>query len=307
LKTEPGAVVRDPAHLIDVMPTLAEITQCRIPESWPDRELRPVSGVSLKPIFDGRSLGKRPPIHLLFSMDRGLRDGEWKAVSFRQEAWELYNMAEDRAETNDLAKAEVERLRKMVETWMDMTKDLLHAQPKSYAPATEAKFPHRHPEWTNFDGEKPLPGTANRSRGSARAPGAIRARKNTRLTIADGMLQLQFTGDDPGIAMDLRRRELPNGPYCLTFRLLDGVKHGGEVFYTTDPKTTLPKGERLEFDILADGKWQPITVQLPTDKRIHQLRLDVSPGPGKATIADLKLTDQDGNPIAAWPEKGSIK
>ena len=60
LKTQPGAVVRDPAHLIDVMPTLAEITHCEIPDSWPDRQLRPVSGVSLKPIFDGRQLGDAP-------------------------------------------------------------------------------------------------------------------------------------------------------------------------------------------------------------------------------------------------------
>jgi arylsulfatase len=307
LKTKPGAVVRDPAHLIDVLPTLAEITQCGIPESWPDRELRSVSGVSLKPIFDGRSLGKRPPIHLLFSMDRGLRDGEWKAVSFRQEAWELYNMAEDRAELNDLAEAKPERLEAMVETWTNMTESLLHASAKFSAPVIEAKFPHRHPQWTNFDSQKPSPGTGRRSRGPSRAAGAIRARKNTQLTIAGGMLQLQFTGDDPGIAMDLRGRDLPNGPYRLTFRLLDGAKHGGEVFYTTDPKTTLPKGEQLEFDIVADGKWQPITVDLPTDKRIHQLRLDVSPGPGKATIAELKLTDKEGNQIAAWPEKGSNK
>ena len=82
LKTQPGAVVRDPAHLIDVMPTLAEITHVRDSRSWPDRELRPVSGVSLKPIFDGQPLGTRPPIHLLFSRDRGLRDGDWKAGQF---------------------------------------------------------------------------------------------------------------------------------------------------------------------------------------------------------------------------------
>ncbi len=35
LKTEPGAVVRDPAHLIDVMPTLAEMTQCKVPSHGP--------------------------------------------------------------------------------------------------------------------------------------------------------------------------------------------------------------------------------------------------------------------------------
>jgi arylsulfatase A-like enzyme len=301
LKTEPGSIVCEPAHLIDVMPTLAEITESEIPESWPERELRPVSGVSLKPIFDGSSLGSRPPIHLLFANDRGLRDGDWKAVSFRQKAWELYYMAEDRAELNDLANEQPERLRAMVEIWTDMAENVLHAQPKSYAPALEADFPHRNPEWTNFDGEAPSPMSR------AARPNAIRARKNTRMEIVDGELRLQFSGEDPGIAMDLRGRDLPNGPYRLSFRLLNGVKNGGEMFYTKDPRTTLPNGERVEFEILANGNWQPIMLDLPTDARIYQLRIDVSPGEGRATIADLKLTDEQGNEIASWPEEGSNK
>ena len=300
-KTQPGCVVRDPAHLIDVMPTLAEITHCKIPNSWPDRELRPISGVSLKPIFDGRQPGTRPPIHLLFSMDRGLRDGDWKAVSFRREAWELYNMAEDRTELTDLADAEPERLKAMVETWTDMTENLLHASSKFYSPAVEAQLPHRHPEWTHFDSEEPSARTKNAEANK------IRARKNTQLKVVDGELRLQFTGEDPGIAMDLRERELPNGPYVLSFRLHGGVKNGGELFYTTDPKTALPHGERVEFAIRADGRWQPITLALPTSGRIHQLRIDVSPGPGEATIAELKLTNAGGNQVMAWPEEGNNK
>jgi arylsulfatase A-like enzyme len=295
------AIVHWPDGL-KTLPTLAEIAQCEIPDSWPDRQLRPVSGLSLKPVFDGRTLGKRPPIHLLFSGDRGLRDGDWKAVSFRGESWELYKVAQDRTELNNLAETEPERLKAMIQTWTDMTRNLLHASQKFYAPAVEARLPHRHPEWTRFDDEQPSAGTPRRPRRKGPRANAIRARKNTRLTIADGQLHLQFTGDDPGIAMDLRGRELPNGPYRLTFRLLDGAKNGGEMFYTTDPKTTLPKGERLEFDVLADGKWQQVTLELPTDKRIHQLRLDVSPGPGRATIADLRLTDRSGKVMQSWPE-----
>ena len=116
------------------------------------------------------------------------------------------------------------------------------------------------------------------------------------MKIVDGQLRLQFTGEDPGIAMDLRGRELPNGPYRLSFRLLDGLKDGGEVFYTTDPKTTLPNGKRVEFEIRADGKWQPVMLDLPTDSRIYQLRIDVSPGLGKATIAELKSDGSGGKP-----------
>ena len=48
-------------------------------------------------------------------------------------------MAEDRAELNDLAEAEPERLRAMIETWTDMTENVLHASPKFYAPVSRSQ------------------------------------------------------------------------------------------------------------------------------------------------------------------------
>ncbi|MGZ0173425.1 MAG: arylsulfatase [Planctomycetales bacterium] len=308
LKNSPGRIVHEPAHLIDVLPTLAEISRCEIPRSWPQRELRPVSGVSLKPVFDGDSLGKRPPIHLLFSDDRGLRDGDWKAVSFRRETWELYNVAADRTELNNLAAAEPERLQKMIDTWTEMTKTVLHASPKSYAAAIDAKLPHSHPEWTRFNGgPAPVAGIKNRPARGRRPTHGIRARKNTNLAIVDGELRLEFSGDDPGIAMDLRGRDIPVGPYQLTFRLRGGTEGGGELFFTTDPKTILPKGERIEFAVDADGKWHEVELRLPVEKRIYQLRLDVGDGVSQATITDLKLIDSGGKPVMSWPRSGNGK
>ena len=308
LKTGPGDIVHEPAHLIDVLPTLADISRCEIPQSWSDRQLRPVSGVSLKPVFDGDSLGIRTPIHLLFSDDRGLRDGDWKAVSFRREAWELYNIAKDRTELNNLAEAEPERLQKMIDAWTEMTKTVLHASPKSYATAIDAKLPHHHPEWTKFDNEPASasgkPNRPARRRGSAHG---IRARKNTKLTIVDGELRLEFNGDDPGIAMDLRGRDIPVGPYRLKFRLRGGTKGGGELFYTTDSKTILPKGERIEFVVAADDKWHDIELRLPAEQRIYQLRLDVGDGVSKASVSGLTLIDSAGKRVITWPQSKNGK
>jgi len=302
VKAERGSIVDRPAHLIDVLPTLAEIANCEVPDSWPDRDLRPVSGVSLTRILDGEAPESRPPIHLLFSSDRGLRDGDWKLVSFRREAWELYNVAEDRTELNNLAAAEPQRLESMIRTWTDMSKNVLHAPPQVYAPAIEAKLPHRHPEWTDFETAKPNPDARSprRKRGDKNA---IRARKNTRLTVNGGKLELQFTGDDPGIAMDLRGANLPAGPYRLTFRLLGGSRDGGEVFYTIDPKTTLPNGERVRFEVRADRKWQDVDIPLPTKQSLQQIRIDVSSGTGQATISDLELRDENGKRLIAWPHQ----
>ena len=306
LKTSPGSIIHSPAHLIDVVPTLAEITDSAIPRSWPERELRPVSGMSLKPVFDGNPLSRPAPIHLLFSGDRGLRDGDWKAVSFRRETWELYNIADDRTELKNLAEQHPERLQKMIDTWTEMTKSVLHAGPGSYAPATATNLPHRHPEWTRFDGGPPS-AAGNRTRTAKRREPAhgIRARKNTKRTVADNALHLEFTGDDPGIAMNLRQHELPTGPYRLTFRLKGGTRGGGELFFTTDPKTTLPNGTRFEFDVHADNRFHDMDLKLPVAKRIYQLRLDVGDGVSQAVIADLTLLDGRGELIMSWPLRPS--
>ena len=155
LKADPGQIVRQPAHLIDVMPTLAEITGSKIPAQWSGRELRPVSGVSLKPLLDGQPLLSRPPIHFLFSTDRALRDGDWKLVSFQSKAWELYNISNDRAELTNLASSEPQRLQSMIRQWNEMAKDVLDAEPSVYKDVSDAVTPHKHSLWTNFDEEKP--------------------------------------------------------------------------------------------------------------------------------------------------------
>lgn len=155
LKTAAGSIVDQPAHLIDVMPTVADITGCDIPDFWPGRDLRPMSGTSLKPIFDGGSIDDDRPIHLLFSADRGLRQGDWKAVSFKGKSWELYHLSEDRTELNDVAQTHPDRLDAMIKTWTTMTQDVLHAPAKTHSPVNDAKPPHRHRQWTNFNSRKP--------------------------------------------------------------------------------------------------------------------------------------------------------
>lgn len=311
LKTPAGSVIHEPAHLIDVLPTLAEITGSEIPEQFDNRDLRPISGVSLKPVFDGNTIASRRPIHLLFAKDRGLRDGDWKLVSFQGEAWELYNVAEDRTELNDLAAAEPDRLKKMIAMWNDMTKNVLHAPANVASPVREAVMPHRHREWTNYDARTPDEYVSRKNRGqnedapqatqSRKSTNTIRARKNTSLKIEGRALHLEFTGDDPGVAMDLRAHKLPAGPYKLTFELVGGSKDGGEVFYTTQPNQTLPKGDRREFAIRADGETQQISIDLPTTESLQQLRLDVSHEKGTATIIDLRLMTASGETLISWP------
>ena len=149
LKTKPGSIVHDPAHIIDVLPTLAEICNAPVPNKWPDRELNPVSGVSLAPIFAGKKLDTRPPIHFLFDADRGLRIGDWKLVSFKSQPWELYNIANDRTELNNLASQEPERLKNMVKQWHRIAADEIQAPASKRKPVSTEAIPHTNREWSN--------------------------------------------------------------------------------------------------------------------------------------------------------------
>ncbi|MEL6106039.1 MAG: arylsulfatase [Planctomycetota bacterium] len=308
LKLQPGSIVDQPAHLIDVLPTLVEITDADIPDAWQGRDLRPVSGVSLKPVLEGRPLGDRPPIHLLFSADRGLRHGDWKLVSFQSAAWELYNVAQDRSELIDLATQEPDRLREMVKNWHDIAEEVLRLPKRLNAPVNrESKRPHRHREWTRFDAKNPAEYVRpNKATGTSSGvtpdrSKRIRARKNTQMEVVGNEIRLTFTGDDPGIAIDLRGRQLPNGPYRLTFKLKSSTAGNGEFFYTADAKTVLPKGKRISFPVQSGEQWQAVQIDLPDSKRLYQIRIDVSDGPGTASIADLKLSDGSGQRIIRWP------
>ncbi len=62
---------------------------------------------------------------------RAARHRQWKISALAGQPWELYNIAEDRAELNDLAAKHPERVKQMAAVWQKMTKDVLHAPGKS--------------------------------------------------------------------------------------------------------------------------------------------------------------------------------
>jgi len=331
LKTQPGVLVDTPSHLVDVLPTLVEITGAELPASWPDRELSPLPGISLAPIFAGQKIDSRPPIHFLFSRDRGLRDGDWKLVSFQSSPWELYNLATDRTEIHNVAAQHPDIVARMVTRWTDIAKNDLRAPAKDYVPvAATSDLPHLHREWTDYSsaaassarhdttkrnnqkmredraGQEKLegkPAEVNPSKSRPdRASGArdIRARISTKLSIENDQLILQCEGNDSGLAFD-RLPQLPAGPYTLEFRLQSHAGGEGEIYWTTDAKTPLPRGGHQTFQVKHDGQWQPVILKIAETSPLHALRLDPCSEPGRVVIESLQLKDSAGNVLKSWP------
>jgi arylsulfatase len=74
------------------------------------------------PAFTRNGAVKREPVFWHHQGNRALRDGDWKIVSARDDAdaWRLYNLATDRAESDDLAARQPERLRQMSARWQQL-------------------------------------------------------------------------------------------------------------------------------------------------------------------------------------------
>jgi arylsulfatase len=134
LKTEPGQVTDQPAHLIDMMATCIELAGATYPQQIGDRRIDPLQGKSLVPILRGETRPPHETLYFHFGTDRGLRQGPWKLVSAKLGKWELYNLDDDRTELNDLAQQEPQRVAAMQAKWFQMAEQIDRLQGRALAP-----------------------------------------------------------------------------------------------------------------------------------------------------------------------------
>jgi arylsulfatase len=117
--------LRDAAvgHVIDIAPTIVELAG----GTWPIEH-----GGSPRPHSPGRSLAgtfqqnapiERDMLWWLHEGNRAIRVGDWKLVATRDQPWELYNLANDRAENHDLASEQPERAKELERRWEESTRD----------------------------------------------------------------------------------------------------------------------------------------------------------------------------------------
>jgi len=113
---------REPAHLIDIMPTLVAISGAKYPGSSKETDIKPMDGVSLLPAFKGKTFARINPLYFQFSKGSAVIDGQWKMVR-DSKTWELYDMATDRTETINLADQKPEMVQKLDVQWLTWWKD----------------------------------------------------------------------------------------------------------------------------------------------------------------------------------------
>lgn len=139
-----GSWERSPAHLVDVMATLLEITGTEYPRQ---EGLQPLQGLSLAPLFQSKPREDERDLYFVFNNCRALRRGDWKVVSFYGSRWELYNLAQDRFEQNDLAGEYPEMVKELSGRWFEMAEftDLLPEGKRG--PVKDRPSPNTNREW----------------------------------------------------------------------------------------------------------------------------------------------------------------
>jgi arylsulfatase len=134
-----GELRHNPAHLIDVVPTVLEIAGAKKPDTIKGKPIPPAPGRSLVPAFKKDGTVAHDYLWFMHEANRAIRVGDWKLVAAGNDAkWELYDLGHDRGESQNLAEKYPEKARELEVLWnkhTDETRKLALADLPPGAPA----------------------------------------------------------------------------------------------------------------------------------------------------------------------------
>lgn len=111
--SERNAIRHTPGYLPDIMATLLDATGTPYPATWQGHPIAPLEGTSLLPALKA-DLPQRPPMFWEHEGNAAVRIGQWKLVRKYPDPWELYDLAQDRTELNDVSALHPDRVQDML-------------------------------------------------------------------------------------------------------------------------------------------------------------------------------------------------
>ena len=113
---ERGSVVKTAFQLTDVMPTLLDATGTAYPTRHDGHDIAPCEGQSVLPALRGEPVDERT-LYWEHTGNAAIRRGNWKLVRDYPQPWELYDIARDRTELNDVADKHPEVVAALSAAW----------------------------------------------------------------------------------------------------------------------------------------------------------------------------------------------
>jgi len=125
-----GSMSHEFIHVRDIVPTILDIADVSHPDEFEGRAVHPLQGQSLLEYFSGEKetpyAGAAQVGYELFGL-KAYIDGNWKILwmppPFANGEWELFDLAEDPAEINDLSSEYPDKVEDMVKKWQQYKED----------------------------------------------------------------------------------------------------------------------------------------------------------------------------------------
>lgn len=119
-----GELRHTPGHMIDIVPTILDVVGIKKPTDWKGEPIPPAPGKSLRPAFAEDVAIDRESIWWLHEGNRAIRVGDWKLVAAKGDPWELYDLKQDRAESNNHAQEQPEKVKELESLWNRQLEDM---------------------------------------------------------------------------------------------------------------------------------------------------------------------------------------
>jgi arylsulfatase A-like enzyme len=118
IKAKKGGFNNSVGHVMDFMSTFLELAGAKYPKTFNGHSIPPTTGISLTPTFSGKQAGGHQNLFNEHFGARYSRVGNWKLVSMSNDStWHLFNLANDKTETNDLKNRYAKKVHEMDSMW----------------------------------------------------------------------------------------------------------------------------------------------------------------------------------------------
>ena len=118
-----GELRHTPGHLVDIMPTVLELTGTKQPATIKGFAVPPAPGRSLVAAFARDVTVPHDFFWWEHEGNRAIRAGDWKLVTLAKGEWELYNLATDRGEIQNLAAKNPAKAKELEAMWTAQMED----------------------------------------------------------------------------------------------------------------------------------------------------------------------------------------
>ena len=117
LKTRAGSISSQRGHVIDMLATCLELAGAKYPEQFEGETLAPHESLSLVPVLKGNTVDRQHTYIFNHAGTHAIVKGDYKIVREGKGPWALYNLANNRTETINLAGQQTERVEQMAKLW----------------------------------------------------------------------------------------------------------------------------------------------------------------------------------------------